>query len=413
MKRVQYILFFLFITGPLQAQEFSAPSSWQKVASSQYDEISEISIRGNWITWMESRLDKSSQGHVALRFYRGLYRKKVDSKKIETLLEPNTSYTSANFITSKEGVTSFNKRFHFFPKHPHGFDVLDTQKCFPTHPIGSISVLCFYSDVIIFTEYFRRELCIAPFHNLQVDINQKTIIDTFSISPHLKGIAYDGRYIAYSKGQRAEFLHIYDNKFKKKIITLNIDHNLVSFSHIYLKDGYIYFILSPNGRQRGFPTGELHRLSINNMKLERLGLPHPWIYLIDFSPERILGIYKTGNNKYDILETDLVSHNTTMYDFPVPPASIGRDGHAMVQEISFGFDIYSDDPLSSTRKYSSGQQIRLFGDALTGKVLACYDNTLYLVPKIKSSCQSWKSSEWSSDIRKEVKQKLSVTSHSN
>lgn len=412
----KYIVSILIVslTTTILAQDFVVPSSWEKIAEAQDGGILSISIQDGWIAWMEKRLDESSAMHRAQSFFVGLYRKRIGSEDIEVLMKPSSSRPSGDqFVLGQGGVVSYNYRARYhqslYPGKLNDPIILNGQG--DAFFRGEDTPVRIYDDAMLCVNHegIKQGLCLIPFDEGKPELSGKQVI----FEPkdvEIQDACLSGNYVLYSTERS---IGLYDTESKKPRATFELRKRTAKnrfietkFSDVYLKGGYAYFYLSYNCSDLW--VSELYRFSIKSQMLERVTLPRGLCHLIDFKPEKVIGVYRTDNKAYEILEFDLLTGEIYKYDFPITKNTHWKEG-CRIAESRF-FQVATHDRKGSYSGKTRGAVERFYycGDVGYDKLLVTYKSTVYLVPKANGSPESWASLGWTPTIRSEIKDVLII-----
>lgn len=392
MKRIYSgLLFFLSFYPflPLYAQEFAVPSSWEEVAEAQDGDIVSIGIQDGWIAWMERRLDPARALHRAPSCFIGLYREKLGSNAIETLMEPNESRTHGDqFILGINGIVCSDYRSSYrqilYPAAPHPPIPLYPEKTILPERGEHTPVKLFAKGMIcLFSSGAKRGISIIPRNGTEPDPNHADILFQSKIDRFYDG-DWKGNYILYSAD---DALRLYNRETGKHNFTFQVKDPFLHFTHVCLDRDFVYFYLSTHNNTY---FGEIFRFSIQEKTLERMPLPHSFWGLIDLTPEQILYISKTGGRHHGLFSSNLITGEICRHDFSCTAAPLSE-----------GLGAFTDNHMLNL-----GQN--LSGDAQNGNVLVSHNNKLYLIPKTSEKTESWTSFGWTSAIRKVTKDRLVI-----
>ena len=310
------ILFLCWIgytSGKEKSQDPSPlpiPESWQLIAKSQNGEIQQVAVSGEYVAWLEARVDPKSIGCVCRECWFDVYRKRLDSNEIETLTTSDKANNKPhNIILGASGLVAENEYGRHELYIPGHKPITFTGASFFDAPYS------IYSDAIIchIETGIAKGVSIIPLKNNYPDFENRKII----VTPVDEDKIDYGGSIFWNSNQVLYRKEGWDNALRQMTyISNSILYDTTSEKILWTTDSS-----SPIGLDKDYAylrKENIIRFSINDpSRKEQLILPYTrgFTKIISFSPpDYIIYVVPKNMNESYLSLFDITKGVITEYD---------------------------------------------------------------------------------------------------
>ena len=389
---------------PVLARDFTIPESWQLLATAQDGEIIQFSIRGDWLTWIEKRLDPTTVKYRARSYFTGLYRKRIDSNEIETLRA--TDYSDAlgdHFVPGDNGIVSYDYRGAYSQTL-----YVPGQKPFALYNgdsySGTDTPIKIYRDVMFCVS--QKRIYIIPFAGKLPDFKRRIRLEILKEYDDSKmHFSRDGKHILYTQEKRVRIpstrkypdflsineINLYDIESGKTIWKDKRIYPEIVWA-LGFNNKYIYYYVKCQ-RYRVNSGEKVFRRSLKEPgKAEQIILRFHVPYfvdipdIVDFSSERLLClIRREGKNGLRCFASEIDFKNGLLSTFDIPLSLVDErydDAMEGLSDIAVVKGTTNWPP--RTYYYIAPNTLYMTGDAKYSRLIVIFNDKIYLVPKVKT-----------------------------
>lgn len=393
---------------PVLARDFTIPESWQLLSAAQDGEITQFSIRGDWLTWIEKRLDPTTVRDRARSYFTGLYRKRIDSNEIETLRAPDYSNTwGDHFVPGDNGIVSYDYRGAYSQTL-----YVPGQKPFALYNgdsyAGTDTPIQIFQDAMLCVS--QKRICLIPFAGKLPDLKRRIRLDILKKYDASKTVLFrDGKHILYTQEKRVRIPSTKKFRDSLSINEINL-YDIESGKTIWkdkriypeiiqalgLNNEYIYYYVKCQHYKLNSAEKIFRRALKEPGKVEQIILQFhlPYLtyvpYIADFGSERLLCLIRRKyKNRVRCFAAEIDFKIGTLSTFDIPLSLVDERYDDVMGELS---DVAVVKGTTNwpprSYYYIAPNTLYMTGDAKYSRLIAVFNDRIYLVPKIKTEKRS-------------------------
>lgn len=383
---------------PVLARDFTIPESWQILVTAQDGEIIQFSIRGDWLTWIEKRLDPTTVRYRARSYFTSLYRKRIDSNEIETLRAPASSdVLGDHFVPGDNGVVSYDYRGAYSQTL-----YVPGQKPFALYNgdsyAGTDTPIQIYRDAMFCVS--KKRVSLIPFAGKLPDFKRRIRLEILKEYDDNKMHFFrDGKHILYTQKKSFRIPSTRKHPDSTSITEINLfdiesKKTIWKDKRIYpeiiqalgFNNEYIYYLVKYQHYELDSEEKIFRRSLKDPGKAEQIILSFHVPYIADFSSERLLClIRKEDKNGLRCFAAEIDFKNGLLSTFDIPLSLVDeRYDDAMEQFSDIAVVKGTTNWPPRTYYYIAPNTLYMTGDAKFSRLIVIFNDRIYLVPKIKT-----------------------------